>query len=112
MYCSLSWKDSKQAEVAADGFFVENTVQSNKGIESKPLRSIRDVLSNLDRLNLQDALPSMYLIYLLLRTLPVTSASAERSFSAMKLIKTRLRSKIGDEWMNDQLFLYMNRDLA
>ena len=32
--------------------------------------------------------------------LPVTTATVERSFSDMKLIKTRLRSRLGEEILN------------
>jgi hypothetical protein len=31
--------------------------------------------------------------------LPVATATVERAFSAMKIIKTYLRNKMGDEWM-------------
>ncbi|XP_042423292.1 zinc finger MYM-type protein 1-like [Zingiber officinale] len=35
--------------------------------------------------------------------LPVATASVERVFSAMKTVKTDLRNRMGDEWMNDSL---------
>ncbi|XP_042436905.1 zinc finger MYM-type protein 1-like [Zingiber officinale] len=35
--------------------------------------------------------------------LPVATASVEKVFSAMKIIKIDLRNRIGDEWMNDSL---------
>ena len=40
----------------------------------------------------QDVLPTS--------VLPVTTATVERSFSGMKLIKTRLRSRLGEETLN------------
>ena len=46
-------------------------------------------------------------------TIPVTSASCERSFSAMKLIKTYLRNRAGDDRLSDLkltvLFAHKNR---
>ena len=44
-------------------------------------------------------------------TIPVTSASCERSFSAMKLIKTYLRNRAGDDRLSDLtvLFAHTNR---
>ncbi|XP_025693053.2 uncharacterized protein [Arachis hypogaea] len=39
----------------------------------------------------------------LVLTLPVSTATTERAFSAMKIIKTRLRSKIADEFLADNL---------
>ena len=35
--------------------------------------------------------------------LPVTTATVERSFSDMKLIKTRLRSRLGEETLNQKI---------
>ena len=48
----------------------------------------------------------------LVLTLPVTTATTERAFSAMKLIKTRLRSKIGDDFLRDCLILYIEKEIA
>ena len=56
-----------------------------------------------------------YLIDRLLRlvlTLPVSTATTERAFSAMKLVKTRLRSKMDDEFLADSLVLYIEREIA
>ena len=44
-------------------------------------------------------------------TLPVTTASMERSFSAMKYIKNKLRNRMGDQWLNDCLVSYIERDV-
>jgi hypothetical protein len=41
----------------------------------------------------------------LLDTLPVTSCSAERALSLLKIIKNRLRSTMSDEWMSDLMVL-------
>ena len=38
--------------------------------------------------------------------LPVATASVERIFSAMKIIKTDLRNKVSDEWLNDLMVCY------
>lgn len=43
-------------------------------------------------------------------TLPVTSASCERSFSAMKLIKTYLRNKTGDDRLSDLAVMFIHKD--
>jgi hypothetical protein len=48
----------------------------------------------------------------LVLTLPITTASTERSFSAMKIVKTRLRTSMGDQWMVDLLQLYIEKDLT
>jgi hypothetical protein len=43
--------------------------------------------------------------------LPVATATVERSFSAMKIVKTRLRNRMSDEWLNDCLVIYVERDV-
>ncbi|XP_039137406.1 uncharacterized protein LOC120274936 [Dioscorea cayenensis subsp. rotundata] len=43
--------------------------------------------------------------------LPVATTSVERSFSAMNIIKTDLRNKIGDEWLNDMMICYIERQV-
>jgi hypothetical protein len=43
--------------------------------------------------------------------LPVATATVERTFSAMNIIKTRRRNKMGDEWMNNNMVCYIERDL-
>lgn len=41
----------------------------------------------------------------LLITLPVSTASAERAFSSMKIIKTRLRNKMEDDYLANNLLV-------
>ena len=43
--------------------------------------------------------------------LPVATASVERVFSAMKAVKTDLRNRIGDEWLNDSLVVYIEKEI-
>ncbi|XP_019190531.1 PREDICTED: uncharacterized protein LOC109184991 [Ipomoea nil] len=54
------------------------------------------------------------LVYLLLKLsliLPVATASVERAFSAMKLIKTSLRNRMSDDLLNDCLVSYVEKDI-
>lgn len=44
-------------------------------------------------------------------TLPVTTASGERSFSALKLIKTYLRSSMKEDRLDSLAHLYINKDI-
>lgn len=43
-------------------------------------------------------------------TIPVTSASCERSFSAMKLVKPCLRNRSGDQRLSDLVTLFVCKD--
>ena len=55
--------------------------------------------------------PLVYLLVKLALILPVATASVERAFSAMKIIKSSLRNRMGDEWMNDCLVSYIESDI-
>jgi len=43
--------------------------------------------------------------------LPVSTASVERAFSAVKIIKTKLRNKINNVWLNDLMICNTEREI-
>ncbi|KAL7602827.1 uncharacterized protein LOC111910672 [Lactuca sativa] len=56
-----------------------------------------------------------YLVDRLIRlvlTLPVSTATTERAFFAMKIVKNRLRNKMDDDFIADSLVLYIEKDIA
>lgn len=55
--------------------------------------------------------PLMYRLLKLTLTLPIATASVERAFSAMNIVKSKLRNKMGDEWLNDCLLTYIESEL-
>lgn len=55
--------------------------------------------------------PLVYRMIELALVLPVATASVERVFSAMKIVKTDLRNRMGDEWMNDSLVVYIEKEI-
>jgi hypothetical protein len=55
--------------------------------------------------------PLVYRLIQLALILPVATASVERVFSAMKIIKTELRNKISNDWLNDLMVCYIERDI-
>jgi hypothetical protein len=44
-------------------------------------------------------------------TLPMATTSVERVFSAMNIIKTDLRNRMGDDWLNDLLICYVEKEI-
>ena len=48
----------------------------------------------------------------LVLTLPVSTATTERAFSAMKIVKTRLRNKMDDVFLADNLTVYIEKEIA
>ncbi|CAN6580290.1 unnamed protein product [Malus baccata var. baccata] len=59
-----------------------------------------------ERYNLIDRLIRLVL------TLPVSTATTERAFSAMNLIKTRRRNKMESEFLADSMVVYIEKELA
>ena len=57
-------------------------------------------------------LPNLSILYKIFLTLPVTSATAERSFSRLKLIKNYLRSTMKTERLSGLALLSVERELA
>ena len=57
------------------------------------------------------AFPLVYRLIELALLLPVATASVERAFSAMNIIKTDLRNRMVDEWLNDLLLCYIEKGI-
>ncbi|KAG2703961.1 hypothetical protein I3760_06G161100 [Carya illinoinensis] len=48
----------------------------------------------------------------LIFTLPISTATSERAFSSIKIVKTRFRNKIDDEFLANNLVVYIEREIA
>jgi hypothetical protein len=55
--------------------------------------------------------PLVYRLLKLVLTLPVATATVERCFSAMKLVKSALRNKMGDDYMSHSLIFFVEKEL-
>ena len=54
--------------------------------------------------------PLVYRLLKLVLVLPVATASVERCFSAMKIVKTILRNQIGDGFLNDCIVCFVEQE--
>jgi hypothetical protein len=54
--------------------------------------------------------PLVYSLVTLSLILPVATVTVERAFSAMNIVKNRLCNRMGDQWMNDCLVTYIEKD--
>ena len=53
----------------------------------------------------------VYSLVTLILILLLATVTVERVFSAMNIIKNRLRNQIEDQWMNDCLLTYIEKDI-
>lgn len=78
------------------------------------LQTVRDV-ANLFLINnpaLTTSFPDICTLFFLFITIPVTVASAERSFSKLKIIKTYLRSMMGQDRLSGLSILSIENEIA
>ena len=72
--------------------------------KSRVIISMDKVFSNLlTKDTIGAAFPNLVTLASLAIVLPVTTATVERSFSDMKLIKTRLRNRLGEESLDQTM---------
>ncbi|XP_028115737.1 zinc finger MYM-type protein 1-like [Camellia sinensis] len=55
--------------------------------------------------------PLVYLLLTLALILTIATVIVERVFSAMNIVKNRLRNRMSDKWMYDSLVVYIERDI-
>ena len=55
--------------------------------------------------------PLFYMLVTLTLILQVAAATIEKMFSAMNIIKNWLYNRIGDQWINDCLVTYIDKDI-
>jgi hypothetical protein len=75
------------------------------------LNGISDLAKLMVQTNNHITFPLVYQLLKLVLILPVATASVERCFSAMNVVKKKLRNKMGDQFMSDCLICYMEKDI-
>lgn len=80
-------------------------------IEFSRVGGISELASLLVATRKHKVYPLVYLLITLALVLPVATATVERAFSAMNIIKNRLRNRMGDEWLSDSMVVYIERDV-
>ncbi|GJW18872.1 zinc finger MYM-type protein 1-like protein [Tanacetum coccineum] len=76
-----------------------------------PLKDVGDLSLKLVELKKHTTYDLVYLLIKLVLILPVATASVERTFSAMTYVKNKLRNSIGDQFLNDCLVTYIEKDV-
>ncbi len=76
------------------------------------INSIYDILSYLQKLSLADKelIKEICIIAKLILVMPATNSSSERSFSAMKRVKSYLRSTMTQDRFNNLMILHVHQE--
>ncbi|XP_024190666.1 uncharacterized protein LOC112194680 [Rosa chinensis] len=75
------------------------------------LKGISDLGEKMVETQKDKVYPLVYLLITLTLILPVATATVERAFSAMKIIKSDLRNRMGDMWMNSSMITYIEKEI-
>ncbi|GJU03954.1 zinc finger MYM-type protein 1-like protein [Tanacetum coccineum] len=99
-------KNGERSDIDANELFMELRLLDNF-LPSENMAPV-DVLTFLKQ---RDCFPNALIAYRVLLTIPVTVASAERSFSKLKLLKSYLRSSMSQERLNGLAMIAIENDL-
>ncbi|KAL8126640.1 hypothetical protein AgCh_013771, partial [Apium graveolens] len=78
----------------------------------KNLSTLGDLCHGLVTTGKADMYPLVDRLLRLVLTLPASTATSERAFSAMKIVKTSLRNRMEDEFLRDYLIVYIEKEIA
>lgn len=84
-------------------------VKNNKDFSI--LRDIGSLAKKMVQSGKDRVFPLVYRLICLALTLPVATATVERVFSAMNIIKTDLRNRMGNPFLNDCLVCYVEKNI-
>jgi dimeric dUTPase (all-alpha-NTP-PPase superfamily) len=90
------------------GLYIDNILHDGK---FSTLDSISDLAKLMVDTRKHLSYPLVYRLMKLALTLPVATATVERCFSAMKIVKSALRNKIGDDYMSHSLICFVEKQL-
>ncbi|XP_022553099.1 uncharacterized protein LOC106383362 [Brassica napus] len=100
-------KHGADSDIDGNDLFME--IKIFREVLPKTFKKNVEVLDYLKRM--KDSYPSIWIAYRIMLTVPVLVASAERSFSKLKLIKSYLRSTMSQERLNGLAMLSIEKAL-
>ncbi|XP_052624958.1 uncharacterized protein LOC111902786 [Lactuca sativa] len=104
-------KNGEDYDIDGDGLFIElKLLQKMLPDEAYKSRSPWTSIQIMEYARRMDMFPNVLVAYKILLTVPVTVASAERSFSKLKLLKSYLRSTMTQERLNGLAILSIESD--
>ncbi|XP_020967592.1 uncharacterized protein LOC110266888 [Arachis ipaensis] len=103
---------SKQEKIQLDYELQHYELDVVKAPDFQNLSTLAELCQKLTETGKSNIYPLIDRLIRLVLTLPVTTATTERAFSAMKIIKTRLRNKMEDEFLADCMIVYIEKEIA
>ncbi|XP_025407318.1 uncharacterized protein LOC112681269 [Sipha flava] len=102
--------------------FASSFINLYNGIHFSSINSNKDLIIDSENETKHDsdsyneidiaAFPNLFVVYKYLCTIPTTSASSERSFSKVKLVKTRLRSTMMQNRLKSLMLISCEKDIV
>jgi hypothetical protein len=80
--------------------------------EIKNYKSLPNLTKGVIKTGKSSDYPMIERLLRLVLILPVSTAIVERAFSTMKLVKTRLHTKLGDDFLRDCVIVYIEREIV
>ncbi|KAK1562415.1 hypothetical protein Q3G72_011485 [Acer saccharum] len=91
---------------------LENYITKMRSIiEFSELNGLTELAQKMVEKKKDKVFPLVYLLLTLALLLPVATTTVERVFSAINIVNTDLRNRMGDEWLNDSLLAYVEKDI-
>lgn len=104
--------DFSQADLMRLGFQLDNFIDDMRQDDRfTDLQNLGQLSMKLVETKKSELYKLVYLLLKLVLLLPVATASVERVFSAMNIVKTNLRTTMGDQLLNDCLVTYIEREI-
>ncbi|XP_042455263.1 zinc finger MYM-type protein 1-like [Zingiber officinale] len=103
----FSWNERMLVEQELETYI--DDVRSDERFEG--ISDLRSLAKKMIEIMKNRVFPLVYQMIELALLLPVATATVERVFSAMNIVKIDLRNRIRDEWMNDGLIVYIEKDI-
>jgi hypothetical protein len=107
---ATEWEDIKQEyqDIVPNPSFMDSELESWKqSIQDNTVPATKDLPQALDQA--ETFHPNIHMIFKVLLTMPVTTATAERSFSTLRRLKTYLRNTMGDERLSSLAILNIHK---
>lgn len=105
--CTLGAKNEKDL----DGKELAQEINNLPDLPSNDMTAL-ELLAYISKKQLKELYPNLWIALRIACTLPVTVASAERSFSKLKLIKNYLRSSMGQDRLSGLAIISINQEIG